>query len=56
MAKNSTYYEPENYFPKEIRKMYGLGEFNSDTNTGTKKTVKKSATKKKSVKKKTTKK
>lgn len=32
------------------------GEFNSDTNTGTKKTVKKSATKKKSVKKKTTKK
>lgn len=26
------YIEPENYFSKEIRKKYGLGEFNEETN------------------------
>lgn len=31
MAKKEIIYaEPSNYFPKEIRKQYGLGEYNTD--------------------------
>lgn len=49
MAKKITYSEPAEYFPKEIRKKYKLGEF-AETNTKdkapAKKTVKKTAKKK----------
>ena len=51
MAKNDIYLEPENYFPKELRKKFGLGEYNTDANTGAKKTVKKTTSKKKTTKK-----
>ena len=30
MKKEVIYIEPENYFPKEIRKKYKLGEYNTD--------------------------
>lgn len=47
MAKNTTkiaYKEPADYFPKDIRKKYGLGEFATD--------AKKKAPAKKTVKRK----
>ncbi|MBQ0165375.1 MAG: hypothetical protein KBS75_09305 [Bacteroidales bacterium] len=49
MKKKNVYYEPGDYFPKEIRKKFGLGEFNTDEygKTPEKKTTKKTGTKKK---------
>lgn len=38
-SKKSSYSEPKDFIPKEIRKKYGLGEYAS--NSTTKKTVKK---------------
>ena len=37
------YVEPENYFSKEIRKKFKLGEFAEDNETASKKPVKKKA-------------
>lgn len=42
--KDSTYFEPSSYFPKDIRKKWGLGEFNKDVD---KKPAKKKPTTKK---------
>jgi hypothetical protein len=39
-TKKVTYSEPADYFPKEMRKKYGLGEY-ADKKTPAKKTVKK---------------
>ena len=48
MAKKPQYIEPSEYFPKEIRKEFGLGEFNKNAKKTTpKKTTKKSGSKKK---------
>ncbi len=41
--KRMGYVEPENYFPKEIRKKYKLGEFAEDNETASKKPVKKNS-------------
>ena len=47
-SKGISYSEPGDYFPKSVRKKFGLGEFAKDSNTSdtkkktTKKTVKKS--------------
>lgn len=30
MAKEKPYYEPDNYFPEELRKKYKLGEYNEE--------------------------
>lgn len=30
MKINASYVEPEDYIPKELRKKFGLGEFNTD--------------------------
>ena len=30
MAKSKVYYEPDNYFPKALRKEFGLGEYNKE--------------------------
>ena len=30
MKKKAVYVEPDDYFPKELRKKYGLGEYNTD--------------------------
>ena len=30
MKKEVVYIEPEDYFPKELRKKYKLGEYNTD--------------------------
>lgn len=38
-TKKSSYSEPNSYFPKEVRKKYGLGEYASKSTT--KKSVKK---------------
>ena len=37
MAKEKIYYEPDNYIPKEIRKKFGLGEFNKEAQEQAKK-------------------
>ena len=42
--KRQTYEEPSEYFPKELRKKFGLGEFSEAAKA--KKTVKKEAPKK----------
>lgn len=44
--KRKPYTEPSDFFPKEIRKKAGLGEFNKDTKKTTKKTPAKKTTKK----------
>ena len=31
MKIKASYVEPEDYFPKELRKKFGLGEFNTDS-------------------------
>ena len=42
MSKNKIMYsEPADYFPEEVRRKYGLGEFNTDSDKPVKKTVKK---------------
>lgn len=42
MAKNITYVEPIDYFPKELRKQFGIGEFEKpEKKTEKKKTEKK---------------
>lgn len=49
MARKMSYTEPGDYFPKEIRKKYKLGEFddsNKKDKAPAKKTVKKTAKKK----------
>ncbi|MBQ9047023.1 MAG: hypothetical protein IJ120_03885 [Solobacterium sp.] len=43
VRKRMGYVEPENYFPKEIRKKYKLGEFAEDNETASKKPAKKKA-------------
>lgn len=40
-TKKQVYSEPAEYFPKEIRKKYGLGEYASTNKKPVKKTVKK---------------
>jgi hypothetical protein len=42
MTKKGMYVESGDYFPKHIRKQFGLGEFNKDNKKTTKKTTKKS--------------
>ena len=42
MAKKGMYVEPTDYFPKHIRKQFGLGEFNKDNKKVAKKTTKES--------------
>lgn len=37
MAKSNIYYEPDNYFPKALRKEFGLGEFNKEAQEQAKK-------------------
>ena len=39
-AKKNTYVEPNDYFPKDIRKKAGLGEYAEKKTTATKKKVK----------------
>lgn len=46
MAKKVKYSEPTNYFPKSVRKEFGLGEY-AEKSTTKKKTVKKGKTTKK---------
>ena len=47
MAKKITYSEPADYFPKELRKKYKLGEFaETKEKAPAKKTVKKTVKKK----------
>ena len=31
-SKKKVYIEPADYFPKELRKKYGLGEYNKEVN------------------------
>ena len=46
-AKKKTYIEPSDYIPKELRKKYGLGEFNKDVDKKPAKKTAKKTTKKK---------
>ena len=50
-TKKIKYSEPADYFPKEIRKKYGLGEY-AKPNVGTKGDTKKAPAKKADTKKK----
>lgn len=50
--KKITYAEPTDFFPKEIRKKYGLGEYNKDVGGKGKTAAKKTSAKKPTNKKK----
>lgn len=46
ITKDIIYSEPEGYFPKELRKKHGVGEYAGKKNAGNKKTKTKTSKKK----------